>query len=192
MILKVSFLIIFAIGSDSLTCYEEGQCQGTLLNAQVKHTYNECLDFCQNTSECQWFTFFDDTENCILQLDCPFIDKSCQFCHVGQTSCPEREAHCQLQIACNGQLVAPLESALDDQKCLESCKENSQCRWFTFLTDVKSCSLMSDCDIYDDTCQNCISGESNCEASPPIGNSTGDECKKLIHEARLTVTVGSD
>ncbi len=47
--------------------------------------------------------------------------------------------------------------------CLNICKEFEGCNWFTFIESALSCLLMANCQTLDETCQDCISGESRCQ-----------------------------
>ena len=49
--------------------------------------------------------------------------------------------------------------------CLDFCKDNEDCNWFTFVPYASVCELLADCGELDDTnCKDCISGQRECEA----------------------------
>ena len=49
------------------------------------------------------------------------------------------------------------------EECLQICKETKGCKWFTHDQSLSSCLLMADCNKLDETCTDCISGESSCK-----------------------------
>ena len=51
------------------------------------------------------------------------------------------------------------------EDCLKICKEFKGCNWFTYIQSSLSCLLMADCQTLDETCLDCISGESRCSES---------------------------
>ena len=71
-------------------CHEPGMCHGTIIEA---NTYrNDCLDQCQDTPECLWFTYFPKDKACILFADdCSDSLFSCSDCFSGQRQCSSEE-----------------------------------------------------------------------------------------------------
>ncbi len=56
--------------------------------------------------------------------------------------------------------------AEDAQMCLELCRENKNCLYFTFYGDKKECTNFGNCEVFStDTCSNCVSGASACEGT---------------------------
>jgi hypothetical protein len=70
-----------------------------------------------------------------------------------------------IQGQCQGNLISIAASSSKDE-CLQQCKDAEGCGWFTFLAKNEkkhSCILYRDCPAIDESCSNCISGESRCE-----------------------------
>ncbi len=49
------------------------------------------------------------------------------------------------------------------EDCLKSCQEAEGCNWFTYFSSSLTCIHMVDCQTLDETCTDCISGESSCK-----------------------------
>jgi len=43
------------------------------------------------------------------------------------------------------------------------CQKTSECQWFTFNEAQSRCLLFADCPSLDETCADCLSGESTCK-----------------------------
>ena len=51
-------------------------------------TETACLESCQQTSGCEWFTFDVGSKKCVLTRDCDFVDETCgDGCVHGLRSC---------------------------------------------------------------------------------------------------------
>ena len=47
-----------------------------------------CLEFCQSEAECDWFTFYPQTNYCELFLNCTYLDSDiCPECLSGSQNC---------------------------------------------------------------------------------------------------------
>ena len=55
-----------------------------------------------------------------------------------------------------------VESQPSREDCLDSCKRNTNCQWFTYDLTTKICLLMASCDTVDESCEDCFSGEARC------------------------------
>ena len=53
--------------------------------------------------------------------------------------------------------------------CLDACQSDPECQWFTYNFPTSACFLFSDCELFDETCSECISGQRNCEKQPVSG-----------------------
>ncbi len=54
-------------------------------------------------------------------------------------------------------------------ECLDICKSNSNCTWFTYFPHSDFCNLFANCTaIEDEFCSDCISGEQACLPPEPI------------------------
>ncbi len=65
---------------------------------------------------------------------------------------------------CTQSLFVGEYPAEDAQTCLELCRENTDCEYFTYYGDESQCVNFGNCVVFsDDTCSNCVSGASTCE-----------------------------
>jgi len=72
---------------------------------------------------------------------------------------------CLIQGQCQGNVIS-IEASSSKDECLQQCKDTEGCKWFTFLAKNEakdSCILYRDCTTIDESCSNCISGESRCK-----------------------------
>jgi hypothetical protein len=58
------------------------------------------------------------------------------------------------------------------EECLQLCKGDARCIWFTHFSSSKMCLLYTDCLTVDETCDECVSGEFSCvpDFDVPKGN----------------------
>ena len=64
---------------------------------------------------------------------------------------------------CKGTVLHFEEDVSSQYLCLRICQKTDKCTWFTFIESLSGCLLLADCDILDETCSDCISGESICK-----------------------------
>jgi hypothetical protein len=66
------------------------------------------------------------------------------------------------------------------EECLQLCKGDARCIWFTHFSSSKMCLLYTDCLTVDETCDECVSGEFSCvpDFDIPKGNNC---CISLKH-----------
>ena len=60
----------------------------------------------------------------------------------------------------------------NEDECLNLCKDDSSCAWFTYFRAPSECVLYFDCPMIDETCEDCVSGERSCIVDlkpPPTG-----------------------
>ena len=55
-----------------------GFCFGTIVEVTESDSVNECLDLCQSYFDCEWFTYQEQIEVCQLTSDCQYVDESPQ------------------------------------------------------------------------------------------------------------------
>ena len=72
---------------DEPACQVEGNCQGIALHSEQTATDEDCLQLCDLTLGCRWFTFFTSGSECVLLQNCPTIDESCEDCISGERRC---------------------------------------------------------------------------------------------------------
>ena len=165
------FCFIVLVSSQNLApndgCFQPGECTNSYHLAS-DFTTNEfaSLENCNNEPLCSWFTFVPGHSFCQLLHNCSsiYIPK-CPDCMSGQAQCVPKEPTCSVKGECKGNMLF-LTEAEDQEECLQDCKDNLGCRWFTFhsFKSPKSmCILYYDCATLDETCDTCISGERRCE-----------------------------
>ncbi len=65
----------------------QGNCVGIDFLTEKIPTAQDCLQLCNSTSGCRWFTFYQSVSECILFRNCPTIDESCEDCVSGERQC---------------------------------------------------------------------------------------------------------
>ncbi len=73
-------------------CSVIGRCQGILIEDVVASSNEECLQMCQDKTECQWITYDYDNSNCIQLEDCQVLDETCDQCLSSQRHCSGEES----------------------------------------------------------------------------------------------------
>ena len=75
-----------------LQCLTPGECLDSLIleTAEIT-TPRKCLYHCQETTGCEWFTFYPDTKTCVVLSDCLRLNQTsyCPDCVSGEEECPE-------------------------------------------------------------------------------------------------------
>ena len=71
-----------------LVCGASGTClQGLLRWSAYVPSKERCIQLCRNIPNCQWYTFFQGDEYCVLTADCPVLDNSIEGAVSGQKQC---------------------------------------------------------------------------------------------------------
>ena len=71
------------------TCNKKGECLGDgLLTIKFPKDYKDCQNICQNTTNCVWFTYYEDGSSCDLFEECKEFSTNCSKCMSGEVSCP--------------------------------------------------------------------------------------------------------
>ncbi len=68
-------------------CLIQGNCNGKIIHSEEIQTAKECLQLCDSTHGCRWFTFYTLVPVCVLFENCPTIDESCEDCISGERRC---------------------------------------------------------------------------------------------------------
>jgi len=68
-------------------CFVTGECDGIVHHTQPSASAEDCLQICNSTVSCRWFTFEATASECILLETCPTIDESCETCISGERRC---------------------------------------------------------------------------------------------------------
>jgi hypothetical protein len=80
--------LYFHIHSDLII----GECIGNRLHvAEEIPSQEDCLNVCQQTENCKWFTFIQTSQTCLLFTDCETLDETCAECTSGQSRCQVEE-----------------------------------------------------------------------------------------------------
>jgi len=62
----------------------------------------------------------------------------------------------------------------DEFECLDACKANETCSWFTHFEHQSLCLLFANCSSLDTSfCSDCVSGQKECDPPEPICWVTG-------------------
>ena len=143
-------------------CYVLGSVEGIFHDAHVVTSYNECLNYCKNDTDCKCFTYYQDNNDCAEFTFCSALDISCTTCYSGEPECSE-EIRCDIDGLCNGVLIE-LTITESEADCLARCKEVTDCEFYAYRGDDGNCALLEDCsDVF--PCGECHSGEKDCSIS---------------------------
>ncbi len=71
------------------------------------------------------------------------------------------DLQCWIPGNCQGILIDEVE-AVDESTCLNLCKANDSCLWFSHNVADDACVLLEDCQNFDVNCVNCLSGQKQC------------------------------
>ena len=77
--------------SDTAICGVQGFCDGQIVALDTVASAKECLDMCQVYEDCGWYSYFPETDYCVLTEDCGLLDRSCIDCTAGEKQCYEGE-----------------------------------------------------------------------------------------------------
>ena len=64
---------------------------------------------------------------------------------------------------CNDSVFVGEYQAVDSQGCLEQCREDQLCLYFTYYEDEENCLGFADCVNFEEDCESCYSGEVTCD-----------------------------
>ena len=144
-------------------CYKQGECVGGNVVDLMpgEQTYDECLDFCKSTANCNYFTMNQDTLVCLAFDSCPILDANiCLDCHSGEKSCDHHHV-CGEPGECNGAFIT-VNSAEDEYNCIAMCHQTSGCEYYTYYSDSNLCMAYSSCTSFTTSCADCVSGMASC------------------------------
>ena len=83
----------------------------------------------------------------------------------GETTClPQNGKVCDANGVCQGGFVGLVEDIPTSQDCLVACQLRPGCNWYSFLGDLETCVLNSDCASVDGQ-PNSVHGRRDCELS---------------------------
>jgi hypothetical protein len=75
--------------TDEPVCWVVGECKGLLHHGEQLSSPVECLELCNATLRCRWFSFNVDASRCSLFITCPSINEECFSCTSGERRCIE-------------------------------------------------------------------------------------------------------
>ena len=153
---------------EDFECRTERSCEGIVLNVDNADSYNQCMSMCKdNGTDCSWITYHENNNNCVQFFNCTTEDSnSCSDCYSSQRECDYLETTCNVQGQCHGEYVdADLDDIYSYNSCLQKCRYNQDCEYFSYFTDINRCALMSTCS-FDTNRTDVVSGEQACNTLP--------------------------
>ena len=72
---------------DPPACWLQGECSGIADHAVPSQSSMDCLQICNTTIGCRWWTFDSTVNECVLFKTCVEIDESCKDCVSGERRC---------------------------------------------------------------------------------------------------------
>ena len=70
---------------------------------------------------------------------------------------------CGVKGECTSSHLNGISIVANAKECLKQCQEEPDCEWYTYNPDGQICEFLEDCyEINDESCPNCVSGESSC------------------------------
>ncbi len=168
--------------TDEIGCFVHGECvESPYVEDWAVTSAQECLELCQQFDGCEYFTYLGLEDYCLGFSACVELGQDCQECYSGNASCPgnvlshyslkdlelsvslSTDLQCWVRGSCYGILITE-EHVGSDSECLDSCKNDLECNWFTYNDADGACILFESCDDFSaDTCDTCWSGQRQCE-----------------------------
>ena len=119
------FLILISL-SNAQQCNITGIC----LNSEVIEVindilaYEECLQECKQSQECQWLSFYPDGLLCELFKDCPEIDETvCHNCITSEKTCGDDHTLSKILLISGYPYATSRKTELVDLKQGVSCQD---------------------------------------------------------------------
>jgi len=144
---------------DAIDCNLNGQCDGHFLGSEVTSDISDCIYFCRETKDCEWFTWNQEKEICVALSDCPYLDESKPDTISGQRDCSVYT--CGQQGFCKG-ITVDIQVARNEDYCLKLCQKETKCNWYSFNAENNVCTLQEDCPEIDKSCLSCYFGQKEC------------------------------
>ncbi len=119
----------------------------------------ECQEDCQETQDCNYFSFSERNNFCTLFYNCTVVDTEvCPDCFSSQKDCPQyvcsEPGHCEGIVIGNAFLNS-------ENECIELCYNDIDCLWYTYDNDAQFCYLTSNC-ITKNTTTSQVYGQKQC------------------------------
>lgn len=152
-------LIYSTSAQDTIGCLVPGECQQSLyIGIAVASNPAECLDFCQETPDCNYFTHYSDEGGCFAWSYCQqFSSDACTDCVSGDAICRV----CSEQGRCDG-IEIDFSSQTSEVACLDKCAQLDGCGWYSYDSSNSFCILTTDCEIIEN-CSTCSYGQKECD-----------------------------
>ncbi len=77
------------------------------------------------------------------------------------------DLQCWVQGRCQGVLIDEVP-VLTGNDCMDLCKADSNCLWFTYNSLDNACTLLQDCQQLDPACGSCLTGQRQCSAQKGV------------------------
>ena len=162
-------------------CHVIGEADGIYVGSNTSIAdYNECLEYCQDSTPCECFTWYSLLGDCVKFVSCSNLDLSCPDCLSGRPTC-SKFSECNINGQCFGNFVT-LTSASTEMECLQNCQANAECEWYSYLAGDQTCTLLKDCLYVDETCGDCSSGSRTCSLTGMFQMANGLPMMFLLHQ----------
>lgn len=86
-----------------LATLSKGLCLGTTLTSSSQVDKAGCVELCQVTTGCEYYSYDNSDGYCGIYSNCPIVDPTCLTCTSGENECPP--VLCSVPGGCEGFLV---------------------------------------------------------------------------------------
>ena len=101
---------------------------------------------------------------------------------VRASNASEPDYQCSVPGECILSQHLDLVASKDELQCLELCKQEVNCTWFTFYPETGSCQMFTSClGIDDSRCPLCLTGQRECSFPEPVCWVEGQCLGNVIH-----------
>ena len=156
-------LVSGASAQNDIGCFRTGACTDSFIFASGRvATAEECLRYCDATTNCAEWTYTETTKNCALTTSCISFDDTVSGSLSGDQGCTDLQ--CFSDGRCVGTNVASYTGVANWQACNALCLEEEDCNWFTYNTDSVNgltCDIYASC-LSVQSCSTCISSQKYC------------------------------
>jgi hypothetical protein len=78
-------------------CFVVGECTGApSVGFSIEDNVSDCLNYCKETGNCNYFTYSTEDDICFLMEDCDLISNGeCSSCVSGDVTCPDTVCNAQ-------------------------------------------------------------------------------------------------
>jgi hypothetical protein len=143
-----------------LKCFVDGRCDNSQhVDGSLSANEIECLKSCKLNDDCGWFSYDYESKFCEAFANCSRLDTTSGHWISGEAECDLPQ--CWIQGECLG-LTHDQKKVGSEEECLDLCKSDPACFWFTFFKAPTECVLYSNCPTLDNTCLDCVSGQRSC------------------------------